>query len=311
MKSATRAGPHPDPPQFTPPFTPFSPTNHPIHFTTMKKNQSNASQKRSNLFTQTALVLATVLLLGSCAPDKEQVAPVGEAGGPEQATSQAGAVPSPLSGEVAETPDKLPFPQGNSATGRTAYGEAGVVHFNDTMALFVLPQKAALTYASWPFYIQKVGSAWINVKENNGAEYKEAFRSNYGHYLLPFQNFLPCIINNGTFSFGKPSGGSCLPIRPAQEPRTLSTHYGDQWIKIFAYDKYNYKRVFDLAGVTILNGPVQVWFRHQNGTWKAWKNLSAGKFTTNQANGITEVLIGSAAGKTFGIDNIQLRVPAY
>ncbi len=279
----------------------------------MKTNQSNAPQKRSGLFTQTALVLATVLLLSNCSPDKEKVAPapVQEAGGTEQTTPQPGAVPSPLSGEVAEDLNKLPFPQGNSSAGRIAYGEPGVVHFNDTMALFVLPQKAALTYASWPFYIQKVGSAWINVKENNGAGYQEAFRSDYGHYLLLFQNFLPCVINNGTFSFGKPSGSSCLPISPAQEPRKLSTHYADQWIKVYAYDKNNPKRVFDLAGMTIMDGPVQVWFREKNGAWKAWKNLPAGKWTTTQANGITEVLIGSAAHKTFTIDNIQLRVPAY
>ncbi len=279
----------------------------------MKKNQSNSPQKRNGVFTQTALVLATVLLLGSCAPDREKVAPApaGEAAGTERTAPQPGAVPSPLSGVAAEELGKLPFPEGTAAAGRTAYGETGFVHFNDTMALFVLPQKAALTYASWPFYIQKVGSAWINVKENNGAEYQEAFRSNYGHYLLPFQNFLPCVINNGTFSFGKPAGSSCLPISPAQEPRKLSTHYADQWIKIFAYDKLNPKRVFDLAGLSIMNGPIQLWFRDKQGAWKAWKNLPAGKWTTNEANGITEVLIGSAGNKTFTIDNIQLRVPAY
>jgi hypothetical protein len=281
----------------------------------MKKNQSNSPQKRNGVFTQTALVLATVLLLGSCAPDREKVAPApaGEAAGTERTAPQPVAAPSPLSGEVAEDLGKLPFPHGNSANGRTAYGESGVVHFNDTLSLSLLPQQAAsLTYAYWPFYIQKVGNAWVHVKENNGAGYHEAFRSDYGHYLLLFQNFKPCLmVNDGVYSYGKPTGTSCLPLMPAQEPRKLATSIGDQWIKIYAYDKNNPKRVFDLEGVTIMNGPIQLWFREKNGAWKAWKNLKEGKWTTTQANGITEVLIGSAINNTFAIDNIRLRVPAY
>ena len=190
-------------------------------------------------------------------------------------------------------------------------GTTDYVDFNAEMALTIIPDYAASTFATAPFYIQQVGSARVHVKENNSGNYKPAFKSNYGHYHLSYQNFAPCIRQNG--QFGKPVGGGCASIDPKKEPRVLNTHDGDQWIKIYAYDYSSPKRVFDLLGIKVSNGPIQLWFKKTTGGWYHWSSIGTGNWNLSaHCTSITEVLISSTGNNsTIGFDNVKVMMPDF
>jgi hypothetical protein len=155
-----------------------------------------------------------------------------------------------------------------------------------------------------------VGNAWIHVKENNDTNYDPGFRRDYRHYHLGYQNFEPCFQSDG--NFGKPSGSSCLPFNPVLEPRTLATHYGNQWIKIYAYDYTNPSRVFDLLDIDVTRGPIQLWFKQASGGWFYWSSLATGRWDTSAyTQGITEVLIAGTGTQSIGIGALQVTVPYY
>lgn len=204
------------------------------------------------------------------------------------------------------------YPKMELSNARTsAFGVSDYVDFNDQMALTILPDNAKNTFAVWPYYIQQVGNAWVHVKENNETRYNSNFRSNYQHYHLGYENFNPCFQSNG--QFGKPSGSNCVNFNPIYEPRELHTHAGDHWIKIYAYDYNVDSRVFDLLQIKVLDKPIQLWFKKENGGWYYWSSL--GKNTWNLSNyckSITEVLISSADGiSSVSIDNVKVKVPYY
>jgi hypothetical protein len=268
-------------------------------------------QPKYKLFTL-ALSLFTLILTTNCSKDKDKLAP----NTPNESVSQepAAATPQPTEGgspstaEVNENLKNLYFPKQDRPNAR-ATSVTEYVDFANEIALTIIPDKAANTFAAAPFYIHPVGNAWVHVKENNGENYKPAFRSDYKHYHLMFQHFNACLVGDGTL--GKPSGKSCLSINPVKENRTLHTHDGNQWIKVYAYDYTNPQRVFDLLSINVLNGPIQLWYKKQNGTWYHWSSLGNGKINTSaHAVGITEVLISSTNNATsIGFDNLEIRMP--
>jgi len=269
-----------------------------------------------NLFTTNGRTLsvglaASLLLLTNCSKETEKIAP--QTDRPEEIATVVSAPvnkAAPLSREEKETLSMQYFPKGNQPTaGARTASATDYVDFNDQMALTIIPDQAKYTFATSPFYIQQVGTAWIHVKENNGANYNANFRSNYGHYHLSYENFVPCFQNGGV---GKPSGNNCIPVNPVLEPRRLDTHYGNEWIKIYAYDYDSPQRVFDLLSIKVTNGPIQLWFKKNGGGWWYWSSLGTGTWNTSAySTGITEVLISGTGTQSIGFDNVQVRVPYY
>jgi hypothetical protein len=253
-----------------------------------------------------------ISLLAGCTQKPEVVAP--DTAPVEQAFLAPAPVvaEAPASGDVVERTDSLLFPEQASATARTSgTGVSDYVDFNDQLALSLLPGYAANMFAYAPFYIQQVGNAWVHVKENNNGNYSAAFKSNYGHYHLDY-SFVPCIMPDGTF--GKPTyiGNGCRSIDPLTQPRKLSTHDGGQWIKIYAYDYTNPSRVFDLLNIKVVNGPIRLRYKKQNGIWYEWASLGTGTWNlSSYSTGIKEVLISGTSLSSVSIDNIGVKVPNY
>jgi hypothetical protein len=218
---------------------------------------------------------------------------------------------SPELGKKVEETGFLPFPNKPfESASATTIGTTDYVDFDDEMALTILPGYAANTFAYEPFYIQQVGSAWVHVKENNSGNYKPAFMSHYGHFHLSYQNFQPCFING---QFGKPVQGGCASINPVKEPRILNTHDGDHWIKIYAYDYSSPSRVFDLLGIKVTTGPIQLWFKKSNGDWHHWSSIGVGAWNLSaHSTSIKEALISSTGNSgSIGFDNVKVKVPDF
>jgi hypothetical protein len=264
----------------------------------------------------TLLALSASLLI-SCAEENEELVPetIAETQQDEgvNITTAPFAAEAPASEDVEEEIANLRFPEKKTKSKHAktiAYGVTDYVDFNDQMALTIIPDQAKNTFATAPFYIQQVGNAWIHVKENNGAGYNPSFTSSYNHYHLSYQNFTPCITGGG--EFGKPSGGSCVNINPVLEPRKLDTHYGNQWIKIYAYDYDSPQRTFDLLGIKVTNGPIQLWFKKKNGGWFKWSSLGTGTWNTSAySTEIMQVLISGTGSSSIGFDNVKVKVPYY
>lgn len=263
------------------------------------------------------LMALSASLLISCTEESEDVAPAITPDIQEEEVVNMAAAPfdaeAPATDETHEDISKLRFPETKSKSPNAKMVAAGVtdyVDFNDQMALTIIPDQAKSTFATSPFYIQQVGNAWIHVKENNGAGYNPAFTSSYNHYHLSYQNFAPCITSGG--QFGKPSGSSCVNINPVLEPRKLDTHYGNQWIKIYAYDYDSPQRTFDLLGIKVTNGPIQLWFKKKSGGWLKWSSLGTGTWNLSAySTEITQVLIAGTGSSSIGFDNVKVKVPYY
>lgn len=148
------------------------------------------------------------------------------------------------------------------------------------------------------------------MKENSSGPYASKFISKNGHFHLSYQNFLPCY-TEGTW--GKPVSGNCTKINPLKEARTVDTHNGDEWIKIYAYDYNTKSRTFDLLQIQVTKEPIQLWFKKTNGDWSFWTSIPAGVWNLGQyCTSITEVLISSAGNKgSIGFDNVKVNVPPY
>ncbi|MDO1449508.1 hypothetical protein Q0590_24745 [Rhodocytophaga aerolata] len=258
------------------------------------------------------LTLAISLLI-SCSQTNEVVAPDIALEEKAVLVPEPVLAEAPASGEVVEKTDSLVFPTQPLAAARTSGTHAiDYVDFDDELGLSLIPDYAANMFASAPFYIQQVGNAWVHVKENNNGSYSASFKSNYGHYHLDYQNFIPCTRPDGTF--GRPTyvGNGCRSIDPLKQPRTLSTHYGNQWIKIYAYDYTNSSRVFDLQGIKVIHGPIRLRYRKQNGTWYEWASLGEGSWNlSSYSTGITEVLISSTNNSSISFDKVLIKMPNY
>ena len=258
------------------------------------------------------MLFLAISLLFSCKKVREETASAPQQVTDEEISIKSGplTVESPAVDKNIEEAAPSLYPGKALANARIA-STTDFVDFNDEMALTIIPDYAASTFATAPFYIQQVGSAWVHVKENNSGNYKAAFMSNYGHYHLSYQNFVPCITSNG--QFGKPSGGGCASINPVKEPRVLDTHDGYQWIKIYAYDYDSPSRIFDLLGIKVTKGPIQLWFKKSNGTWYHWSSIGVGTWNLSAySTSIKEVLIGSTGNNgSIGFDNVKVTMPAF
>lgn len=256
------------------------------------------------------LFAAVITLMASCKKDNKEIVAEPLSGEAIEIT-EAAAAGSPSVANVVEKIDSLLFPiQKASRAGTSPTGTTDFVDFNDSQALSIIPDHAASMFATSPFYIQQLGNAWVHVKENNNGNYKPAFKSNYGHYHLSYQNFTPCYKENGTF--GKPIGGGCANMTPVNEPRKLETHNNYQWIKIYAYDYNNPARVFDLLRIKVTIGPIQLWFKKNNGGWYKWSSIGTGTWNLSAySKGITEVLISSAHNGPIGFDDVKIKMPSY
>lgn len=258
------------------------------------------------------LLCLTISFLVSCKKEREEAVSQPLTEETINIKSSPIAAESPALGEKAEENIVPIFPDKALASASAdALGTTDFVDFNDEMALTIIPDYAASTFATAPFYIQQLGTAWVHVKENNTGNYKAAFKSNYGHYHLSYQNFVPCITANG--KFGKPVGGGCAGINPVKEPRVLDTHDGYQWIKIYAYDYDNPSRVFDLLGIKVIKGPIQLWFKKSNGDWYHWSSIEVGTWNLSAySTSIKEVLISSTGNNSsIGFDNVKVMVPYF
>ncbi|WKN29582.1 hypothetical protein PZB74_11465 [Porifericola rhodea] len=260
-------------------------------------------------------LLLTIGIFAGCTKDEEALVPEMTDDTQDQKELQLEAptlslVP-PSTKEVLENADNLRFPEGKSSSDNARTSAIGVidyVDFNDPAALSIIPDYASSTFATYPYYIQKVGNAWVHVKENNGAGYNPAFTSNYQHYHLSYQNFVPCITNGG--QFGKPTGSGCASINPINEPRLVNSHHGTQWLKIYAYDYNSSQRTFDLLGIKVVNGPIQLWFKKKGGGWWRWSSLGVGTWNlSSYSTEITQVLISGTGSASFAFDNVKVKMP--
>ncbi len=259
----------------------------------------------------------SVALLMSCSDENESPAPEILSDTQAQEIVNMAVAPTiaeaPASENVLENTENLQFPEKKAKSSNAkanAYGVTDYVDFNDELALTIIPDQAKFTFAASPFYIQKVGNAWVHVKENNGAGYNPAFVSDYGHYHLSYQNFTPCFTSDG--EYGKPSGSACLSINPVKEARKVDTHDGSQWIKIYAYDYDSPKRTFDLLGIKVTKGPIQLWFKKKNGVWLRWSSLGIGTWNLSAySTEITQVLISASGNYSIGFDNVKVNMPYY
>ncbi|MEM1137744.1 MAG: hypothetical protein AAGI07_18035 [Bacteroidota bacterium] len=258
-------------------------------------------------------LLLSILLFVNCTEKTDGILPIVEDEGKLTDVIQIAEIPelseAPKTESDQETTKGLFFPEEDLSDARTAaYGTTNYVDFNDQMALSIIPDNAKNTFTYWPFYIQKVGNAWVHVKENNELKYREAFRSNYQHYHLGYENFEPCVDQN--FNFKKPVGNNCINFDPTLEPRKLSTHYGDHWIKVYAYDYDSPSRVFDLLEIEVTKGPIQLWFKKSEGGWYNWSSLGVGRWNlSNYCIEITEVLISGIDHSSVGFDDLKIKVP--
>ncbi len=200
------------------------------------------------------------------------------------------------------------FPESNTANENAKAQAFDFVDFDDPLALNLIPDHAKYTFATAPFYIQKVGSVWFHVKENNGGGYNPNFTSNYGHYHLGYQYFLPMF----TWANGlvwKWVNGQYVIVQPLLEPRTLSSHYGDQWIKIYAYNYNSNEIPFEFWGIKVINGPVQVWMQKLDGSWSKWSSLGEATWSFDYARHVKQILISGVGSDSFTIDNIKVKKP--
>jgi hypothetical protein len=257
------------------------------------------------------ICLAITVLISCKKSQEEIVSPAPVAEGVMDIRTQPIAASSPTLDKVFEDTSTLVFPRNKSANMKTdLIGTTDLVDFDDESALSLIPEYAANTFATFPFYIQQVGTAWIHVKENSSGPYASKFLSNNGHFHLSYQNFVPCYSNG---ILGKPLMGQCTKFNPLKEPRSVDTHNGDEWIKIYAYDYNTKSRVFDLLQIQVTNDPIQLWFKKKSGEWLFWSSIPAGVWNfTQYCTSITEVLISSAGHKgSIGFDNVKVNVPFY
>jgi hypothetical protein len=200
------------------------------------------------------------------------------------------------------------FPAANNDNGNARTQAFDFVNFDDPNALSLIPDYAKFSVASAPFYIQPVENVWFHVKENNGNGYNPDFTSNYGHYHLGYQTFSP-IINWNNGSVWKFINGQLFLVQPLSEPRTLSSHWGNQWIKIYAYD-YNSDHIpFEFWGIKVISGPIEVWMQKLDGSWSKWSSLGEATWSFDYARNVKQILISGVGPDSFTIDNIKVKMP--
>jgi len=200
------------------------------------------------------------------------------------------------------------FPGSNSAKGNARTQGFDFVDFDDPIGLYCIPDQAKFTFATSPYYIQKVGDVWFNVMENNGQGYNPNFTSHYNHYHLTYQNFVPIYSNGAVW---RVINGQPILVQPVLEPRTLSSMAGleRQWIKIYAYDSNSANIPFEFWGIKVINGPIQIYMQKLDGSWSKWSSIGEATWSFDYARDVRQILISSVDGDSFTIDNIKVKMP--
>lgn len=201
------------------------------------------------------------------------------------------------------------IPDMPQSLGKTAHHGDCNVNFNQQMALQILPDNAANTFAVNPWYIHNCNSGygWAHVRE-----YNEIQSANYNHYHLMYEKGPYCLPAGG--GHGYQSGSSCVKVtNPTLEPRNLYSHTGTQWVRLYVYKSGNPAMKFDLKQLTVLgSNPIQLWVKKvaDNG-WYYWSTLTPGVWNMPYADNIKDIAIRASEGytTTYGLDNLLIHVP--
>jgi hypothetical protein len=177
------------------------------------------------------------------------------------------------------------------------FGYAGngecLVDFDDHAILSGFPDDAQSTFTSPPHWVQSCGQGEVRVEPTV-----------YSHYHVVYEDHtIDCIDQNGDFGRGDP--GDCDALDdPADEPRYLGSHVGDESIRI-RYFSGGSSQPFTMHSFVNL-GSTSVRFRYRkNGVWYEWASLAGGWVwdVSDWVVGVTEVRITNThAQQDCGLD---------
>ncbi len=196
------------------------------------------------------------------------------------------------------------------------------VDFNDEDAINLFVDKAASTFAYFPFWNQVCN---VDVSVNVRPYYIDHFHLSYEKDVC---------IDTGSGEFGEmQEDASCMGFAdPAKEARRLSSMLPRDVLELTAYNNYYDTRIdFDLKRIRVVgNRPVRVCYKpaEQNdgdwvttavdqasntGIWLCWNNLSTGYWDLSAwAGDVSTVRIMAADGQpNFAVDDILINAPPY
>jgi hypothetical protein len=218
-------------------------------------------------------------------------------------------------------------PVGPSSVPRAIQGRTGpklgsecVVAFSDFDALGWLPGFAQDTFAYSPYYSQLCNAV-------SQAVVRPVYINHY-HLLYEDPHITLC---DGTFQRVL-DDGTCQPIDPRTEGRSLAPHYGNEIIHFYVWDSpgsqmlpFNFKRIRVGSGAPIrfcykpvqeIEGP---WVTYSTdgmtgpGVWYCWNQLDTGNWDVSDYTWfVTEIKITGTPGlnvAVFQIDDLVLTTP--
>ncbi len=226
---------------------------------------------------------------------------------PRAATKEVSEMLQLLKGQETTIPD-LPLEFRSNQRDIAGAGNTCDIRFMDEVALLILPDHAANTFALSPFYIEGCGKGWLHLIENSN-RYQDFYRSNYQHYHLGWNGFC---YNFGTGKPGVQTGGSCIEIDPKKQDRFVNPHTNKEWLRAYVYKSGDPELPFDLLRMRVRNRGIRMWVRKSAGNWLHYV-ISVGYWTITQADDIREILISGQPGAPIGdiweIDDLRIRVP--
>jgi hypothetical protein len=276
------------------------------------------------------ILISLYVVLTGCASLTDRSAMTLEAGpgGVSRSIEYAGAIvaaptrftpPNPVakirlaSGRLYVPPDTvLKAPTGPSASSDC------LVNFSDHDALAFLPDGAKNTFAESPWWFQACNSLLHAVVRPIGDN----------HFHLGYENphVTVCEISPGVFDHGIiENDGTCTAIDPAQEPRSLYPHLGNDTTHIYLWDGSR-KQPFTLNSIRVEGAqPIRLCYKPwqdtsgpwetsqpdgttEPGIWFCWRALSTGNWDLSAwTNFVTEVKIrASDDAGIYQIDDIHL-----
>lgn len=186
----------------------------------------------------------------------------------------------------------------NSVPGNFTSGYPGSaacpLDFDTPAVLAGFPDDAQSTFTSPPHWVEACGDGVLTVEPTV-----------YSHYHLSYEDStIDCIDPNGMFGRGEP--GNCVALAdPAQEPRYLGSHYGDEVIRIRLISG---GAALPFSLETFANvGPTAVKFRYQTqgGQWFVWNSMAGHTSWDVSAfvNDVVEIRITNAdTSESCGLD---------
>lgn len=165
------------------------------------------------------------------------------------------------------------------------------VTFDDPDVLAGFPDEAATTFAVEPWWVQECATD----------RHAHVEPTVYNHFHLSHED--PTI--GGCFvggEFGRlTEDGDCEPIDHAAEPRTLTTHFGDEVIHVRMMDSSDSTiTAFGLLSFANLGPAIKLRCRKLNGQWLQWNSLSGNLVwdMSDHCNSVTEVQITNSGTST-------------